>query len=213
MIHRRPLPFRELHSTDETIVWRDPGGSWACLRPFSITSELTLPEAVGNTDIYVCGVFVKVVFLTVIHRRPLPLRELHSTDETIVWRDPGESWACLWPVTNTSDFTLPESVTHACKVFVEQVTWSSSFLFPWINVGRGGGGGGGGVGVGGTHLFPITNGSHTSTWPTSELNNDRSSATIHEQGLRIKLKHYAWGYISCDWLKWQPDYVSFRNRK
>ena len=31
------------------------------------------------------------VFLTVNHRRPLPLRELHSTDETLVWRDPGGS--------------------------------------------------------------------------------------------------------------------------
>ena len=31
--HRGPLPLRELHSTGETIVWRDPGGSWACLPP------------------------------------------------------------------------------------------------------------------------------------------------------------------------------------
>ena len=30
MNHRGPLPLRELHSTDETLVWRDPGGSWAC---------------------------------------------------------------------------------------------------------------------------------------------------------------------------------------
>ena len=59
---------------------------------FTITSEFTLPDAVGDTDIYGCGVFVKqVVFLTVNHRGPLPLRELHSTDETIVWRDPGGS--------------------------------------------------------------------------------------------------------------------------
>ena len=208
MNHRRPLPVRELHSTDETIVWRDPGGSWACLRPFPITSELTLPEAVGNTDIYVCGVFVKVVFLTVIHRGPLPLRELHSTDETIAWRDPGGSWARLWPVTNTSDFTLPESVTHTCKVFVEQVTWSSSFLFPWISVGRGGGG------VGGTHLFPITNGSHTSTWPTSELNNDQvlgnnTWTRIKNQIKTLRLRLY----IMWLWLKWQPDYISLRNRK
>ena len=33
----------------------------------------------------------QVVFLTVNHRGPLPLRELHSTGETIVWRDPGGS--------------------------------------------------------------------------------------------------------------------------
>ena len=45
------------------------------------------------------GTFVKqVVFLTVNHRGPLPLRELHSTGETIAWRDPGGSWACLPPV-------------------------------------------------------------------------------------------------------------------
>ena len=31
------------------------------------------------------------LFLTVNHRGPLPLRELHSTDETLVWRDPGGS--------------------------------------------------------------------------------------------------------------------------
>ena len=38
------------------------------------------------------GTFVKqVVVLTVNHRGPLPLRELHSTDETIAWRDPGGS--------------------------------------------------------------------------------------------------------------------------
>ena len=45
------------------------------------------------------GFFAKqVVFLTVNHRGPLPLRELHSTGETIVWRDPGGSWACLPPL-------------------------------------------------------------------------------------------------------------------
>ena len=47
-----------------------------------------MPEAV--TQIY--GVFVEqVVFLTVNYRGPLPLRELHSTGETLVWRDPGGS--------------------------------------------------------------------------------------------------------------------------
>ncbi len=44
--------------------------------------------------------FQQVIFLTVNHRGPLPLRELHSTGETIVWRDPGGSWACLRPVYN-----------------------------------------------------------------------------------------------------------------
>ena len=53
---------------------------------FTSTSEFTLA-------------FVKqVVFLPVNHRGPLPLREIHSTDETWVWRDPGGSWARLRPV-------------------------------------------------------------------------------------------------------------------
>ena len=73
---RGPLPLRELHSTDETRMWRDPGGSWACLRP--VTSE-----------------FTQFVFLTLNHRGLLFFWELHSTDEMIVRRDPGGSWACL----------------------------------------------------------------------------------------------------------------------
>ena len=45
------------------------------------------------------GIFVKQVgFHRVNHCEPLPLKELHSTGETIVWRDPGGSWACLPPV-------------------------------------------------------------------------------------------------------------------
>ena len=50
------------------------------------SSEITWPKAVAS------GFFAKqVVFLTVNHRGPLPLKELHSTGETIVWRDPGGS--------------------------------------------------------------------------------------------------------------------------
>ena len=46
---------------------------------FPTANEFTLPEAVTQ----MCCVFVEqVVFLTVNHRGPLPLRELHSTDET-----------------------------------------------------------------------------------------------------------------------------------
>ena len=36
MNHPGPLPLKELHSTGETIVWRDPGGSWVCLPPVYI---------------------------------------------------------------------------------------------------------------------------------------------------------------------------------
>ena len=52
-----------------------------------------------HSETQTSGIFVKqVVFHTVNHRGPLPLKELHSTGETIVWRDPGGSWACLPPV-------------------------------------------------------------------------------------------------------------------
>ena len=55
-------------------------------RESSNISKITWPKIVTS------GIFVKqVVFLTVNHRGPLPLRELHSTGETIVWRDPGGS--------------------------------------------------------------------------------------------------------------------------
>ena len=75
----------------------------------SLTSEITLLEDVTQTS----GVLVNlVVFLTVNHRGPLPSRELHSTDETRVWRD---HWG-LEPVyhlfTCTCEVTLPRTVTH-----------------------------------------------------------------------------------------------------
>ena len=101
--YRGPLPLRELHSTDDTIdiVWRDPGGSWACLRPVS-DYEWIHPLRVCRWHRHTCmwHCVKQVIFLTVNHRGPLPLRELHSTDDTIVWRDPGGSWACLRPVSD-----------------------------------------------------------------------------------------------------------------
>ena len=105
MNHRGPLPLREIHSTDETRVWRDPGGSSACLPGHN--HELIYP--VTQTG----SVFVKqVVFLSVNHRGPLPLTELHSTGETWVWRDPGGSWACLRPVSGYEWSRPPKAITQ-----------------------------------------------------------------------------------------------------
>ena len=68
----------------------------------------------------VAYIFVKqVVFLTVNHRGPLPLRELHSTDETIVWRDPGGSWACLPPV-YSSGWNHPATNYDTCRLCPEK---------------------------------------------------------------------------------------------
>ena len=60
---------------------------------FFLKGELPwTPPLARGCDRRVRGSFVEqVVFLTATHRGPLPLRELHSTDETRVWRDPGGS--------------------------------------------------------------------------------------------------------------------------
>ena len=90
-----PLEGNSLHRRNNSVE-----RPWGILSLFTTCSQLfisefSLPKAVTQT----CGVFAnQVVFLTVNHRGPLPLREIHSTDETIVWRDPGGSWACLRPV-------------------------------------------------------------------------------------------------------------------
>ena len=62
------------------------------------TAESSKKQHSENTDKWHLCHVKQVVFPTVNHRGPLPLRELHSTSETIVWRDPGGSWACLPPV-------------------------------------------------------------------------------------------------------------------
>ena len=58
-------------------------------------------------------------FNTVNHCGPLPLKELHSTGETIVWRDPGGSWACLPPVYKCN---LPATVRDTCGIHPKQHT-------------------------------------------------------------------------------------------
>ena len=88
-------------------------------------SEITWPEAVTT------GIFVKlVVFLTVNHRGPLPLRELHSTGETIVWRDPGGSWACLPPAYDyqrNHHATVPDT----CGLHPEKAHYEESSPRKW----------------------------------------------------------------------------------
>ena len=81
-------------------------------------------------------------------------------------------------------------VTQTCRVFVEQATWSSLFFLPWISAGR--------EGWGYPSIFPISNGCHTSTWHTSESNNEHVLGNnTWTCGLRSILKHNTWGYISC----------------
>ena len=45
MNHREPLPFWELHSTDKTIVWRDPGDLRSICDLLTIANEITLRKS------------------------------------------------------------------------------------------------------------------------------------------------------------------------
>ena len=79
-----PLEGTSLHRRNKSV--ERPLG---ILGLFAITSKFILPKAVTQTG---GNILVKqIVFLTVNHRGLLPLRELHSTDETRVRRDPGGS--------------------------------------------------------------------------------------------------------------------------
>ena len=61
---------------------------------FTHEQRLLQHHARGKTT-QACGIFVKKVFFFFLFQitadPPPPLRELHSTDETRVWRDPWES--------------------------------------------------------------------------------------------------------------------------
>ena len=83
-----------------------------------------------------------VVFLTVNHRGPLPLMELHSTDETIVWRDPGGSEPVYNLFTITSDFSLPQAVCDTDMQSLCGASHMEQFVFPTMDQR-----GEGGVGV------------------------------------------------------------------
>ena len=118
---------RKLHSTNETIVWRVPGESWACLR--SVFDSYWIHPSSGCDDTDMWCLVEQVVFLTVYHRGPLPLRELHSTDETKLWRDPGGSWACLRPVSDSGWIRFARSCDTDMHV---ASLWSRSFFLRWI---------------------------------------------------------------------------------
>ncbi len=124
--HCGPLPLRELHSTDETIVWRDPGGSWACLRPVS-DYEWIHPSRGWrwhkHNYMYLPSLWNGSFFLWWITAAPAGiwacLRPFHDYE----WFQPARG--CTWHIHH---FTY--------RVFVKQATWSSSFFLPWISAGR-----------------------------------------------------------------------------
>ena len=98
MNHPGPLPGPRTR-TPRPPTKQQRGETLGDLEPvydlFVFTIEFTMSEAVTHAS----GIVVKqVVVLTVNHRGPLPLRELHPTDETTVWRYPEGSSARLRPV-------------------------------------------------------------------------------------------------------------------
>ena len=88
--------------------------------------RLTKSSKMGTRRTRTSGIFVKqVVFHMVNYRGPLSLKELHSISETIVWRDPGGSWACLppvydcvwnYPATGCDIWTTPEKHTKQREI-------------------------------------------------------------------------------------------------
>ena len=88
-------------SMDETIVCRDPWGSLVFSRPVS-DYEWIHPFRGCRWHRHTCmwRLCEAGRFSYGESPRTFPLRELHSTDDTIVWRDPEGSWACLRPVSD-----------------------------------------------------------------------------------------------------------------
>ena len=137
--HRGPLPFRELHSTDDNRYSASVERPWGILSLFTTCSDyewIHLSRGCRwHRHIYVCGTFVKqVVFLPVNHRGPLPFRELHSTDDN---RSSVERpWGILSLFTTCSDYKWIH-LSRGCDTDIHMYVaslWSRSFFLWWITV-------------------------------------------------------------------------------
>ena len=114
-----PFPWGKFTPPTKQQCGETLGGLEPLYDLFTFTSEFTLPKAVTQT----CDIFVSKAgsfsYGESPRTPPSPsVKELHSTDETTVWRDPRGSWACLWHLfTITSEFTLLETATQRSVVF------------------------------------------------------------------------------------------------
>ena len=156
-------------------------------------SEFTLPEAGGDTNIIICICHLYEVgrfsYNESPRTPPLDGTSLHRWNNIV--ERPWGIWACFTTFSWLRVISACQRlyVTQTCRVFVDQTTWSSSFFLPWISAGR--------EGWGYPSIFPISNGCHTSTWHTSELNKDHVLGNnTWTCGLRSILKHNPWGYTS-----------------
>ena len=92
------IPLKELHSTCETIVWRDSGGSWACLPP---VYKCNHPATVCDT----CGICPKEYTKN--------RGALGNTKKTKITRRAG-TWVeeVLSLFTIVCEITLPQAMTY-----------------------------------------------------------------------------------------------------
>ena len=106
---RRTAPYKILkrttkpHSTGETIVWRDPGGSWACLPP---VYKCNLPATVCDT----CGIHPKqhtkkrgalgnVKKTKITRRARMWVEEVYEKTQKEAFRMKGALWNVTWSKT------------------------------------------------------------------------------------------------------------------
>ena len=101
--HRGPLPLKELHSTSETIMWRDPGGSWACLPP---VYKCNRPATVCDT----CGLCPK--------QHTKKRGDLGNTKNTKITRRTAGTWAEVYekrPKRKHSELNEPYEMVNRAK--------------------------------------------------------------------------------------------------
>ena len=146
--HRGPLPLRELHSTDDTIdiVWRDPGGSWACLRPVSDYEWIHPSRGDTNIIIWICHLYEVGHFSYSESPRTPPLEgtSLHRWNNSV--ERPWGIWASLRPF---HDYEWLQPATGCMWHRHAGSLWSKphgAVCFSYHGSARGGRGGG-------THLF------------------------------------------------------------
>ena len=132
MNHRGPLPLRELHSTDETRVWRDPRDLEPVYDLFTIISEITARGC--DTDMWhLCkaGLLLLLLFILFLffifygespRTPPLEGTSLHRRNNSVErpWGILSLFTTCVFTI--TSVMALPETVTHA--------TWPTTELIP-----------------------------------------------------------------------------------
>ena len=108
---RRTQPYKLLQRTTKPLRRR--------VLKEEVLAKSSKKQHLENTDKWHLCKAGSVSYGDFNHRGPLPLKELHSTGERIMWRDPGGSWACLPPVYKCNH---PATVCDTCGLCPKQHT-------------------------------------------------------------------------------------------